>query len=371
MDVSPFPYQGPLDPDAVRGRDDLVDDLVARVTEHRVTALLGPRRFGKTSVLRRVASLVEAAGVSVVWIDLYEVTSTADVAVRFDEGLGASPGRFASVAARIAGGLELNLGLLKVDLRRPVRERPEPALTLHALLDVLVRAALETPTVVVIDEFSSIARVDGASGLLRTALQHHYRELGLVFAGSEPSMMRTLFTDREEPFYGQADLVGIGPLPGPVVAEMVDEGFVSTRREPGPVGARIVAFAGGHPQRSMQLADACWRHTPDGGEADESTWEAGLDDVRRGAANGLERLYSNYAAGEKAVLRIVAGGGAIFGSAADLLELHTGTAQHARRRLLERGDLLGAGAGDDGGGGGDLRVTDPLFADWLRRRFPL
>ena len=37
---------------------------------------------------------------------------------------------------------------------------------------------------VVLDEFSGIADVPKAAGLLRTELQHHYRDLALVFAGS-------------------------------------------------------------------------------------------------------------------------------------------------------------------------------------------
>ena len=80
MDASPFPYQGPLSPEQVRGRDDLVLDLLERVSERRVTALLGPRRYGKTSVLARVAAELVGGGASVVWVDLYEVTSMADVA---------------------------------------------------------------------------------------------------------------------------------------------------------------------------------------------------------------------------------------------------------------------------------------------------
>ena len=46
-----------------------------------------------------------------------------------------------------------------------------------------------------------------AAGLLRTKLQHHYQEIGLVFAGSQLSLMRAMFTDVARPFYGQAELV--------------------------------------------------------------------------------------------------------------------------------------------------------------------
>lgn len=363
VQVSPFPYQGPLEPGQVRGRDELVADLTARVTEHRVTALLGPRRYGKTSVLRRVAHDVIHAGVAVVWVDLYEVASVADVATRLDEALARVTGSFADRAARVAAGLSVNLGLVRVELRQVGRARPDPVLALHGLMDVLTRTAADVPTLVVADEFSGLAAVDGAAGLLRTHLQHHYQGLGLVFAGSEPSMMRMLFTDHAEPFYAQADLVEIGPLPGPEVVEAIADGFDRTGRHAGPLGRHVVAFARGHPQRSMQLADAAWRLVPDGGTATERTWADALESVRSASADGNERLYSGLQEGERTVLRILASGGSIFGAAGKVLDLPTGTAQHARRRLVDRGHL----AEVDGG----YTVVDPVFADWIRLRLPV
>lgn len=363
MDVSPFPYQGPLDPAQVRGRAELVADLTERVTEHRVTALLGPRRYGKTSVLRRVAHDVIHAGVAVVWVDLYEVASMADVATRLDEALARVTGRFAEKATQVAAGLSLNLGLVRVELRQVGRTRPDPVLAAHALLDVLTETATATPTLVVFDEFSGIAHVDGAAGLLRTRLQHHFQELGLVFAGSEPSMMRMLFTDQAEPFYAQADLLPIGPLTATEVVEAVQDGFAATGRDAGPVPGRIAAFAQGHPQRSMQLADAAWRLVAPGEAATATTWDEALAAGRAATADGNERLYSGLQEGEKAVLRILASGGSVFGTAGKVLDLPTGTAQHARRRLVDRGHVVE----EDGA----HVVVDPLFADWIRRRLPV
>src|SRR5688500_14299910 len=106
MELSPFPYQGPLEPELVHGRDDLIRDLTERITARRVTALLGPRRYGKTSVLGRVAA--DLTEVATVWVDLYEVTSIADVAVRFDDALGATSGQFAAEARAIAATLSIN-----------------------------------------------------------------------------------------------------------------------------------------------------------------------------------------------------------------------------------------------------------------------
>ena len=361
MDVSPFPYQGPLAPAEVGGRDDLLRDLTERVTGGRVTALLGPRRYGKTSVLRRLAA--DLTEVTTVWVDLYEVTSLADVAVRFDDALGATTGPFAAAARAVAASVSVNLGVVKVELTGPARNRPDPGLTFHGLLEVLVTAATREPTLLVVDEFASIGRVDGAAGTLRTAIQHHYRDLGVVFAGSHPSMMRTLFTARAQPFYGQADLVEIDPLSSGAVDAIVRSGFVTSGRGAGPVAGLVAGLAAGHPQRTMQLADACWRRTPAGATADAGTWIAALDDVRRATGEGMERLYSGFERGERSVLRAVARGGSIYGAEADLLDLSNGTATHARRTLLDSGDLVDVGRG--------LAVVDPILADWLRRRFPI
>jgi hypothetical protein len=361
VELSPFPYQGPLEPAQVRGRDALVDDLVERVTARRVTALLGPRRYGKTSVLRRVAA--DMAEVSTVWVDLYEVTSMADVAVRFDDALATTTGRFAAAARQVAASVALNLGVLKVQLSGPARQRPDPTLAFHSLLQVLVEAAKRRATMLVIDEFSSIGRVDGAAGMLRTALQHHYRDLGIVFAGSHPSMMRTLFSARPEPFYGQADVLEIDPLSPPAVEEIVASGFAVTDRRAGKVAGLIAAFAAGHPQRTMQLADACWRRTLVGATAGTEVWAGALEEVRRSAAESLERLFSGLGRGEGDVLRAVARSGSAYGAEAALLDLAKGTATNARRTLLDRGDLADTPTG--------LVVVDPILADWLRRRFPV
>src|SRR5687768_2608730 len=138
MEASPFPHQGPLAPEQVRGRDELVVDLLERLSERRVTALLGPRRYGKTSVMARAGAEMREAGASVVWIDLYEVTSVADVALRLDDALAEATGPVRSKLASVAAALDLNLGILKVGFARGRAERPDPEASLHLLLDALV-----------------------------------------------------------------------------------------------------------------------------------------------------------------------------------------------------------------------------------------
>ena len=94
---SPFPYFGPLAAGEVAGRDELRADLVRRMQQRRLTALLGPRRYGKTSILRQVAADLEVEGYGTVWVDLYELSSMADLAGAFDRGMASTRDRDAGV----------------------------------------------------------------------------------------------------------------------------------------------------------------------------------------------------------------------------------------------------------------------------------
>jgi hypothetical protein len=341
----------------VHGRQALIDELVERVTSHRPTVLVAPRRFGKTSVLGCIDARLDPT-VTVIRVDLYELRSWADLAARLDDALISVPTNRRRGLDRVAAGLEVNLGVVKATLSRPVR--PEPDVTVDRLLDVIVAHARTNPTVLVLDEFSSIVRVDGAAGLLRTKLQHHYQRIGLLFAGSEPSTMRMLFTHTDQPFYAQADLVEVGPLTLAALTDIVHNGFDG--EPPGALAARIHAFTDGHPQRSMQLADAAWTIWDEGTDTAD-VWQQALDGCRIATADGHETRFSGLQPADQAVMRLAASNGVLFGRGAELLSLSRSSAQHARRRLIERGQIVETGEG--------VAVVDPLYADWIRHRFPI
>lgn len=362
IDASPFPYQGPLLPAQVTGREELVRDLAERLMERRLTALLGPRRYGKTSLLSRVAADLTGVGPEAVWIDLYELSSVADLAGAIDQGLAGVTGKVRRMLDSFAGSLSLRIGFVGVELSKGRRDRPDPVLTVRALLDVMVRTAQRHDLIVVFDEFSGIANVRGGAAMLRTQLQHHYQQLGIVFAGSQPSTMRMLFTDQAQPFFAQADLIELGPLSDVAVSDIVEDGFEHTGRATGGVTSTLVSLAEGHPQRAMQLADSLWRHTDEGVTADDVTWGEALAAVRANVDGGCERLYALFPPGHQKTLRALAAGGSVYGRAAEVLELSPGTANAAVDAL--------------GGAGHVVRrddrnvIVDPLLADWIRRRFP-
>ncbi len=361
MEISPFPYQGPLEPDQVRGRDELLAHLTDQVTQRRVTALLGPRRFGKTSLLRRLAS--DLTEVSTLAVDLFGVQTHADVVVRLANAMREAVPSVRDPAVELTVQVGIDLAGVQAKLALSPAKRPDARALYDQLVRTLVSVAQRTPLLVIFDEFQSLAAIGGATAVLRTHLQHHYTGLGLVFAGSAPSAMRDVFTRHDQPFFNQADLVTIEPLELTAVHEIVAAGFTATGRDPGAVAGQIFTLTGGHPQRTMRAADEVWRHTAPGERADE-VWGRALLSLRRAEAAVLAATYDDLTATEQKVLRVYANGGAIYGAAAERLELSPGAADHARDRLLDDGKLRRTADGQ-------IVVTDPLLADWLVQRLPL
>jgi len=84
-DVNPFIYSHPLAPDDIVDRDDETKRLLTSAVGGHYVRLYAPRKYGKTSLLRRVLRDGEREeGLIPVLVDLYGVLSVADVAIRFE-----------------------------------------------------------------------------------------------------------------------------------------------------------------------------------------------------------------------------------------------------------------------------------------------
>jgi uncharacterized protein len=366
--VNPFNYQGPVDPARLIDRRQELDALQRAAADHVAIRLAAPRRFGKTSLLDAHVASMRAVGHRAVRVDLSRVATVSDVAVRFAEAystLPADPRRSVrrwmarlEMTARVPG-LQLHLapgGRAGVDeARAALLELLEVPLGLHEAGGGL--------TVVCMDEFQDLLVADDAlDGLIRSVIQHHGNAAAYVFAGSQPSLMRALFSDHERPFYGQARPLELPPLPIVEAARDIEAVLSADALDAGGAVDELLAFTRGHPQRTLLLAHHLYNlledSTPPGDAAGEAI-ELAIAETR----DAHQAMWDGVGRVERIVLMALAGGQAPTGTRiAEEHRIARSTLREALERLLHderhvRRDEQGRPF-----------LLDPLLTEWLRRR---
>ena len=378
----PFPFETPIAPDALIDRRTELHRLHLAAADRTHVRLTGPRRFGKTSLLLAHAASLRQAGWRTVHVDLYGVTSLSEVCARIVSAYGRL--RDSRLHAHLdALGARLGLSLtaagpgISLGPRTPRQDNEATLTAVGELLDLPMRLYERDrqPTLVVFDEFQDVLSAGaGLDGLLRSHVQYHGESAVYVYAGSHPSLMRRLFTDRERPLYGQAEPLEVGPLPLDEVLVELQERFAELSEYPGEALGPLVTTGAGHPQRTMLLAHLLHRELSarDAGTTGLPAALVGVEGLALAEAviaqameqtvEAHQAVWDGLSAGKKAVLAALASGSAPTGSrTASVHQLSRAALQTALRDLGHQGQHL---ARQDGG----WRFVDPLFARWVRDR---
>ncbi len=369
--MNPFDYQGPVGPARLIDRRTELDALQHAAADRTAIRLAAPRRFGKTTLLDAHVAAMRAVGHRAVRVDLSRVATVGDAAARFAGAFAVLPadprrsvGRW---AARLGVSATLGPATVQVGPRPPRLGSEDARAALLELLDVPLALAQADAglTVVCLDEFQDLLVADDAlDGLVRSVIQHHGQAAAYVFAGSQPSLMRALFSDQERPFYGQARPLELPPLPldeaANDIARLLDADDLLSAA--GSAVDELLAFTGGHPQRTMLLAHHLYDLLDAGQPFDDPAMEAierGLLETR----DAHQALWDALPRVERNVCVALADGRAPAGSGvAKEHRVARSTLQDALRRLLADGRHVHRGHS------GAPYLLDPLFAEWLRRR---
>jgi len=378
--IRPFPFETPIAPDALIDRRAELARLSLAAADRVHVRVDGPRRYGKTSLLLAHAANLRGAGWRTVHVDLYGVTTLAEVCSRLAAAYSRSgDARLRSQVSALSSrlGLSLAVGGLGVTLspRQPMATPERVQTVADELLD-LPRAAFERdqrPTLVVFDEFQDVLSAGaGLDGLVRSHVQYHGDAAVYVYAGCHPSLMRRLFADRERPLYAQAEPLQLGPLPVDEVLLELAERFERLGHSPAGALEPLVEVAAGHPQRTMLFAHLLHREL--------TARDAGWPTLAAGDVEGLvladavvsaalaqtneahQAVWDALSSGKKAVLAALASGASPTGSrTATASGLSRATLQSALRDLSRAGQHV-TRRGDHWG------FIDPLLQLWVSRR---
>lgn len=366
--INPFVIDSPAP------ADDLIDRqrelaLLADLAEGGHNArLVAPRRYGKTTLLRRLSEEAERRGMRCVYVDFFGVVTLGDAAMRidraYDEGLkGAVKSWYAGVRRRWRLKGKVGVGGTGLEAEAlPAGEAGELLVEVLRLPEKL-HARDGIRTLVLMDEFQEILSAsDSADAVIRSHIQHHRDEAGYVFAGSHPGMMAELFGERARPLYGQSREIRLDPLDDAELAQYIEDRF-GAGRTVAPVMDDLLDLVRGHPQRAMLVAHHLWEADSD--EATTEAWNVAVDAALAELQETFERYWERLSLNERKVLVAAAWTGR-WGQGRSLLAndtlsrfaLSKSTARSISAQLAREGDLRRL---DDGA----YELIDPLLEVWI------
>jgi hypothetical protein len=363
-DINPFRFSGPLPPEEMIDRDPDAEDLLALAEGGHSFRLVGPRRYGKTTLLRRVLEAAETEGTATVLVDLQDVLSIAEIVVRIERGYERLKGpirRHVEALLRSWNiGLSLGGGGFTATLQRNPNVDAESVLLRLLEVPTALFDRQGTPSLIVFDEIQDELAIAGADGKIRSVIQHQGEAATYGFAGSAPGVMQQLFADPKRPLLDQAVPRQLDPLPLDEVAAYVTARFQRTSRDVGSALAPMLEFTRGHPQRSMMLAHYLWARTPRGATADEEIWLSALDQVAADTAQLMRAIWRALTPNERRVARALAilPGPLHSDETAAAVGIKRTSIGRALEGLTAKADVIE--------GERKPRLTDPMFEYWLQ-----
>ena len=381
---NPFVYGEVVPAAAFVDRVAELDRLVADLSASQKVFLISPRRYGKSSLIRRALAAVSRGGALTVEVTVASFSSYVAFLEGYARALVAAETRWDRARAWLREAVR--------SASAEVREAPDsaggavavsfPGVRTDRDISRLAQEVFALPArlaetrgrkvVVALDEFQAIAGFNGGSveHALRAAVQHQ-RQVGYVFAGSEPSLMERMLGPRR-PFYKAGPVMRLDKIPAGEFAAFIDERFTASGMKPETgLGAAIVDLAGNLPYDVQRLAHETWDLVQaERRGRSRSARRATLDDLNAALKRLLaeqqmmfETVWQRLTLAQRAALRavVVEPGGLLSADVRTRHRLGGPSTVQAALAALVREDVIAREADR-------YSVVDSLFREWVARQ---
>ena len=373
--------------EAIVDREEELRRLADAVRNGERLFLIGPRRYGKTSLLNYMQKQLEREGVIVLKYDVEKFETTRLLAQALLSGaIRTLTGPVDKVSAMAARQIKRFFGSLKPELSYDVAEetwsvsvlgdRRAKAASLPLLTDVLdgidaMAASGKKTVAVVLDEFQQLVAQGGvtAERQIRASVQDH-QHVSYIFAGSKTRLLTDMTAQHARPFYRMGSSLFLGPVPRAAFAPFLLAGFEARNFEVAN-GAieRILELAEDVPYSVQRLAHRCWDLLAGGATPARTLTphfvERALERIALEEDPAYTQLWLSLTMVQKKALSAVIGtSGRLLLSKAvnDQYGLAVASMQKALKALTDRGIVRE----EQTLGDVRLRLDDPFLATWLR-----
>lgn len=270
---NPFHFGRELGAENLIDREEEVSAVMDTVLQGGKLFVIGPRRFGKTSILKTAADRLEASGAVILrfdveaypTLDLLCRAMVAEAAQKLTLGWKKTGQKIKTLFSSLKPEASYNLNEQTWNVSLGAAAQMEDAEQVVLLVDCLngieqLAAEAKKPVGVLLDEFQKVIELGGraAEGQIRAAVQQH-RQVGYVFAGSKTRLLTDMTSDAARPFYRLGSRLWVGLIPRKLMIAALTSRFeMSGFHAPLATVEAILNCAEEVPYNVQMLAHSCW-----------------------------------------------------------------------------------------------------------------
>ncbi len=348
--------------------------LLANIQAMTNTAIISPRRWGKSSLVNKVVDIIsEDSGYMIVRMNVFKCDDEQDFYALFAKSVMEQIS--SSVEALIANSREFLSHLLpKVSFSDPL-SRYEISFGLDVVKNPIPEDILDLPqriaarrgkkVVVCIDEFQQIGEFSNSSRFQKI-LRSHWQEqtdVAYILYGSKKHMMLNIFGEYKSPFYKFGDIMF---LPKISKADWQDY-IVSRFRDTGKniqsdIAGYIAQMVDNHPYYVQQLAQLSWLRCES--ECTVETVDSALSSMLDALNLQFIAIMDSLTDKQRNFLCALADGVVQLTAERTLTTYKLGTNGNVRiiRNALLKRDMIDVE-------GKSVQIQDPVFKLWLQRQY--
>jgi len=357
-------------------RTDELNQLIRDLADGQKVFLLSPRRFGKSSLVALALLKLKKRHIHTVSLTVSSYASYAQFLEKFAEKVLRAAGPWDRVKDWVARfgrivkpdvNYNMATGEVSVSLGRGSGFDPTPvAPEVFAMPGELTKNA-GFRMAICLDEFQQISEFDGGSveNAIRNQVQKQ-REVGYVFAGSQPSLMKEMLSAKR-PFHKAGPQMFLDKIPASDWEEFIARQFAKRGRKLDEQAMEtLLATADLIPYDVQRVAHELWDYAElkDKRDLSASDVNSVIDALVSSQSTYYELLWEQRSAGQRAVLQALAqrGASAIY-SQAVRSEFRLGPASTVQKALqsLDSKDVLDRYKEA-------YFFLDPLFPHWIRKK---
>jgi hypothetical protein len=285
---SPFIFGRKAVGDSFTDREKETERLISNFRNKVNTVLISPRRWGKSSLVKKAGDLSDNETQKVVYIDAFSLRDQGEfykvLATEVIKGTSNNIETWLEYVKRFFSRLSprFSFGTDPINSFELSFEIDSVDKNYQEILDLPEKIAIDKniQLVVCIDEFQNTATFEESALFhkrLRAAWQNHQHVTYCIY-GSKQHMMSALFERQSMPFYKFGEIIHLGKIPIADWVLFITQQFQSTGKTiSGLLAEKIAISVKCHSYYVQQLSHLVWLATSV--VADEEAFAAAIDDL--------------------------------------------------------------------------------------------